>query len=76
MRLVDADNARECFGGDGVTGAVMKRSQKIIQMAVAIREAASRITVSGPNNWTQLLGIIHTAESIVTEAGKEGEHGG
>ena len=25
MRLVDADNARECFGGDGVTGAVMKR---------------------------------------------------
>jgi hypothetical protein len=50
-------------------------SQKIIQMAVAIREA-SRITVSGPNNWTQLLGIIHTAESIVTEAGKEGEHGG
>ena len=51
-------------------------SQKIIQMAVAIREAASRITVSGPNNWTQLLGIIHTAGSIVTEAGKEGEHGG
>ena len=25
MRLVDADNARECFGGDGVTGAVMQR---------------------------------------------------
>lgn len=25
MRLVDADKARECFGGDGVTGAVMKR---------------------------------------------------
>ena len=25
MRLVDADNARECFGGDGVAGAVMKR---------------------------------------------------
>ncbi|SCI19806.1 Uncharacterised protein [uncultured Oscillibacter sp.] len=25
MRLVDADKARECFGGDGVTGAVMQR---------------------------------------------------
>ena len=25
MRLVDADKARECFGGDGMTGAVMKR---------------------------------------------------
>ena len=25
MRLVDADNARECFSGDGVTGAVMQR---------------------------------------------------
>lgn len=25
MRLVDADNARECFGGDGVTGAFMRR---------------------------------------------------
>ena len=25
MRLVDADNARECVGGDGVTGAVMQR---------------------------------------------------
>lgn len=25
MRLVDADNARECFGGDGVTGTVMQR---------------------------------------------------
>ena len=25
MRLVDADNARECFGGAGVTGAVMQR---------------------------------------------------
>ena len=25
MKLVDADKARECFGGDGVTGAVMKR---------------------------------------------------
>ena len=25
MRLVDADNARECFCGDGVTGAVMQR---------------------------------------------------
>ena len=25
MRLVDADNARECFSGDGVTGAVMRR---------------------------------------------------
>ena len=23
MKLVDADKARECFGGDGVTGAVM-----------------------------------------------------
>lgn len=25
MKLVDADKARECFGGDGVTGAVMQR---------------------------------------------------
>ena len=25
MRLVDADNARECFSGDRVTGAVMRR---------------------------------------------------
>jgi hypothetical protein len=25
MRLVDADKARECFGGDGVTGSVMQR---------------------------------------------------
>ena len=25
MRLVDADKARECVGGDGVTGAVMQR---------------------------------------------------
>ena len=25
MRLVDADKARECFVGDGVTGAVMQR---------------------------------------------------
>lgn len=25
MRLVDADNARECFNGDGVTGAFMRR---------------------------------------------------
>ena len=25
MKLVDADKARECVGGDGVTGAVMQR---------------------------------------------------
>lgn len=25
MRLVDADKARECFSGDRVTGAVMRR---------------------------------------------------
>ena len=25
MKLVDAGKARECFGGDGVTGAVMQR---------------------------------------------------
>lgn len=25
MRLVDADNARECFSGDGVTGAFVRR---------------------------------------------------
>ena len=25
MKLVDADKARECFSGDGVTGAVMQR---------------------------------------------------
>ena len=25
MRLVDADNARECFNGDGVTGAFIRR---------------------------------------------------
>lgn len=25
MRLVDTDNAKECFGGDGVTGIVIQR---------------------------------------------------
>ncbi len=30
MRLVDADKARECFGGDGVTGAVRRPSMRLV----------------------------------------------
>ena len=29
MKLVDADKARECFGGDGVTGAVDRKSTRL-----------------------------------------------
>lgn len=51
-------------------------TEHIIHLASHIRAAAGRVTVSGPDNWTQLLGIIQAAEAIIQEARREeADHG-
>ena len=49
---------------------------KIIRMAAGIRDAARHVTVSGEENWTNMLGIVQTAEAIIAEARKEGASDG
>ena len=44
---------------------------KIIRMAVGIRDAARHVTVAGDENWTNMLGIVQTAEAIIAEVRKE-----
>ena len=44
---------------------------KIIRMAAGIRDAALHVTVAGDENWTNMLGIVQTAEAILAEARKE-----
>lgn len=44
---------------------------KIIRMASGIRDAARHVTVAGDENWTNMLGIVQTAEAIIAEARKE-----
>jgi hypothetical protein len=44
---------------------------KIIRMAAGIRDAARHVTVAGDENWTNMLGIVQTAEAIIAEARKE-----
>ena len=60
MRLVDADKARECFGGDGVTGAVMQRMFDSLPTIDAVpvvrcRDASTKMNVFAALN---LLGEI------------------
>ena len=44
---------------------------KIIRMAAGIRDAANHVSVAGTENWTNMLGIVQTAEAIIAEARKE-----
>ena len=44
---------------------------KIIRMAAVIRDAARHVTVAGEENWTNMLGIVQTADAIISEARKE-----
>lgn len=48
---------------------------KIIRMAAGIRDAAGKVSAAGAENWTQLLGIIQTADAIIAETRKEEENG-
>lgn len=50
-------------------------NQKIIQMATAIRAAVETVYIKGTENMTQLMGIAHTAEAIIEEAGKKSTDG-
>ena len=78
MRLVDADNARECFGGDGVTGAVMKRmfdSLPTIDAVPVVRcwECIYRDGTPGQPNI--LCGQMHDDDFCSYGQRKEADHG-
>lgn len=50
--------------------------QAVIQMSLAIIQAAENISVSGEHNRVQLSGIYRTATQIMAECGKEDEDDG
>lgn len=45
--------------------------QLIIRMALGIRDAANSVYCRGRENWTQLEGIMNTAEAIIEEINKQ-----
>ena len=44
---------------------------KIIRMAAGIRDAALHVAGEGGEHWTNMLGIVQTAEAIIGEERKE-----
>lgn len=47
--------------------------QLIIRMALGIRDAANSVYCKGRENWTQLEGIMNTAEAIIAEVNKQND---